>query len=309
MSAAERLGELVRAAGAGRGALFRSRGGLLGADPPVCSGPSPVDAEELLEVLGRASALSASSVEQAAQLLAQELGVPRRRDGRGNVLRVPLGRSPAELVLFRSDAPAGPGLEAALAALESEALAWELPPDVRAACAFVALDDRTTLLLAADGELLAMSASMRRALGAGVPTGSFVAPPRCRQFLTQLRELALHPAHGVREEARGLSAPGTVSIERHEPGDLLLARVLGPADLQARITALASADMTPREIACGVELAAGKSYRAIAGVLHVSPDTVKLHLRALYQKLGVSGREQFVAVMAEIAVPPRRARS
>src|SRR5678810_1229583 len=77
--------------------------------------------------------------------------------------------------------------------------------------------------------------SMRRALGAESSSGAFVAPPRRRQFLDQVRSLAAGPGDGMREEAHGLAAAGVVVIDRHvQPGrrDLVLARVLGAADLQ-----------------------------------------------------------------------------
>ena len=52
---------------------------------------------------------------------------------------------------------------------------------------------------------------------------------------------------------------------------------------------------TAREVTCGLLLAEGLRYRAIADRLALSPDTVKLHLRALYHKLGVANREALVS--------------
>jgi two-component system nitrate/nitrite response regulator NarL len=53
--------------------------------------------------------------------------------------------------------------------------------------------------------------------------------------------------------------------------------------------------LTPREHDVLVGLAAGKSAPEIAKELHVSPATVKTHLKTLYEKLGVSDRAAAVA--------------
>jgi two-component system nitrate/nitrite response regulator NarL len=53
--------------------------------------------------------------------------------------------------------------------------------------------------------------------------------------------------------------------------------------------------LTPREHDVLGGLVAGKSAPAIAAELHVSPATVKTHLKTLYEKLGVSDRAAAVA--------------
>jgi two-component system nitrate/nitrite response regulator NarL len=53
--------------------------------------------------------------------------------------------------------------------------------------------------------------------------------------------------------------------------------------------------LTPREQEILVMVAAGKAAPEIAGQLHLSPATVKGHLQAIYEKLGVSERAAAVA--------------
>jgi DNA-binding CsgD family transcriptional regulator len=300
VSASERLASLASVTGARRAAIFRSRGGLLGMDPPLSDAPAP--AEELASAFAQAVSISGSSMESLARALQHALAAPRRRPGaRGNVLRLSLGRSHAELLLVRGDASPATELADALAALENEALAWEPAAELRPACAFVALDDRPTLLLGPDAEVLALSLPMRRALGGGPGGGAFLAQPPARAFVVQLQQLVARG--GELEAIPGFPAPGEVTVERI--AGLHLAILRGPLDVRARLLALASAELTPREVACAVELTAGKSYRDIAAVLQLSPDTVKLHLRAVYQKLGVGGREGFVGVVAGLGLPGR----
>ena len=54
--------------------------------------------------------------------------------------------------------------------------------------------------------------------------------------------------------------------------------------------AVAALAITPRELAVLGELAAGRSNKAIAATLGVSPNTVKTHVAHLYGKLGAGGR-------------------
>jgi two-component system nitrate/nitrite response regulator NarL len=80
-------------------------------------------------------------------------------------------------------------------------------------------------------------------------------------------------------------------------GDIIL-----PGEIQAGLAAAIRSNaagvqlhLTPREREVLVGLAAGKSAPAIAQELHVSPATVKTHLKTLYEKLGVSDRAAAVA--------------
>jgi two-component system, NarL family, nitrate/nitrite response regulator NarL len=80
-------------------------------------------------------------------------------------------------------------------------------------------------------------------------------------------------------------------------GDIIL-----PNEVQAGLAAAirsnaagARIHLTPREREVLGGLAEGKSAPQIAGELHVSPATVKTHLKTLYEKLGVSDRAAAVA--------------
>ncbi|WP_127818586.1 response regulator transcription factor [Microbacterium sp. CPCC 204701] len=56
------------------------------------------------------------------------------------------------------------------------------------------------------------------------------------------------------------------------------------------------ATLTPRESEVLGALREHTSIKAVAAALHVSPNTAKTHLRALYRKLGASGREQALRI-------------
>jgi two-component system, NarL family, nitrate/nitrite response regulator NarL len=80
-------------------------------------------------------------------------------------------------------------------------------------------------------------------------------------------------------------------------GDIIL-----PNEIQAGLAAAirsnaagARLHLTPREQDVLARLAEGKSSPRIAAELHVSPATVKTHLKTLYEKLGVSDRAAAVA--------------
>ena len=75
-----------------------------------------------------------------------------------------------------------------------------------------------------------------------------------------------------------------------------------PGEIQAGLAAAirsnaagARIHLTPREREVLGGLAEGKSAPQIASELHVSPATVKTHLKTLYEKLGVSDRAAAVA--------------
>lgn len=55
---------------------------------------------------------------------------------------------------------------------------------------------------------------------------------------------------------------------------------------QPKLTARSSTEITPRELDVLKLLAAGLRPRDVADRLHISPDTVKAHLRNIYKKTG-----------------------
>ena len=54
--------------------------------------------------------------------------------------------------------------------------------------------------------------------------------------------------------------------------------------------------LTRRELEVLSALAAGQTNKEIANELHLSPNTVKFHLKNLFQKLDVHNRSQAIAL-------------
>lgn len=65
-------------------------------------------------------------------------------------------------------------------------------------------------------------------------------------------------------------------------------------------------DLTPRERQVLDALLANSNYQEIADALHVSKDTVKTQLRAVYRKLGVNSREAAIAAAIRTGLPTAR---
>jgi two-component system, NarL family, response regulator LiaR len=70
-----------------------------------------------------------------------------------------------------------------------------------------------------------------------------------------------------------------------------------------------STTLTQREQEVLALMALGSSNREIAHELYLSIDTVKTHVRTLFQKLGVSNRTQAALTAAEYGVAPPRSRA
>lgn len=64
-------------------------------------------------------------------------------------------------------------------------------------------------------------------------------------------------------------------------------------------TAPALARLSPRECEVLAEVRLGKSNKAIGRTLFLSPHTVGNHLRSIYRKLGVTGRHDLLARLAQ----------
>jgi len=85
-------------------------------------------------------------------------------------------------------------------------------------------------------------------------------------------------------------------IERFVPS-------VDPAPAPARTDVLA--DLTERERDVFAQIAAGRSNREIAGALHVSEGTVKVHVSRVLTKLGLRDRVQVVILAYESAIVTR----
>ncbi len=84
------------------------------------------------------------------------------------------------------------------------------------------------------------------------------------------------------------SGAGYLQAEVTKP---LLRRLAADAKAQGQKSAL-----TSREIQILTQLAEGQSNKAIAGSLSIAEDTVKQHLKSLYEKLGATDRAHAVAI-------------
>lgn len=61
--------------------------------------------------------------------------------------------------------------------------------------------------------------------------------------------------------------------------------------------------LTEREGEIATLLIKGKTYRMIAGELHVSENTVKTHVKNIYSKAGVQSRTELMNLLMDIHVP------
>lgn len=294
------------AAGAGQAALFQASGGILSADGATIWNSSAAAEELLRSVADAASVPSAAPLDQARQIL-QIFADRRRRPGSRTIARIPVGQgSAAELLLERGEA-AALTVEELAERLQALAQAVVGPDGIELAPlrSFFGADRRLSLLADGKGRPIALSPLMRQELGGERGARSFVPLPRGQLLLDQIRELAVDVERTgavARAPALGLAADGELRVQSLGPS-LVVAVVEGEAAVQARLKALSDGELTPREVSCGLRLAEGKSYKEIAAELGLSPDTVKLHVRALYQKLGVEGRDGLVARLAGLAPP------
>ncbi len=65
--------------------------------------------------------------------------------------------------------------------------------------------------------------------------------------------------------------------------------------------------LTEREGEVAALLMKGKTYRMIAGELHVSENTVKTHVKNIYSKAGVQNRTELMALLLNIQIPAEEA--
>lgn len=308
----QRLGRVGEATGAAWAALYPCHGGLLTVENATFWQLMPSAGEELLQAGMAAVPIPGRlGVEQAIRIGA--LFAEKRRGTRPLRLRCHIGGSAGWLlVLERGEMPAP--LDAIARALDdlSHTVASRTSlPGLEAASAFIAMDGRMCLLADPGGWPVALSPLMRQVLGGGKGKRPFVPAESTRPLLQQIRNRAVSliaGGSGQPESAPGLDLPATLRLDPLQGGAWVLAVIEGDAALEAGLRSLANADLTAREVTCGLRLAEGKSYKNIAGELGLSPDTVKLHLRALYQKVEVDGREGLVARLAGLSPPSLLAR-
>lgn len=308
----QRLGRVGEETGAAWAALFPCHGGLLTVENATYWQSVPSAGEELLALGLEAVPIPGRlGVEQAIRIGA--LFSERRRGPKPLRLRCQVGGSTNWLLVLEKGGVPAPmdRIARALDELSSAVSSRTALPGLDAARAFIALDGRMCLLADAGGWPVALSPLMRQVLGGGKGNRPFRPEARALPFLMQIRQLAVAQVAGGRPEqepALGFDLPATIRLEPLPTGTFFLARVEGDAALEAGLRSLSNAPLTDREVTCGLRLAEGKSYKNIAADLKLSPDTVKLHLRALYQKMEVDGREGLVARLAGLSPPSLIAR-
>lgn len=70
---------------------------------------------------------------------------------------------------------------------------------------------------------------------------------------------------------------------------------MGRASLEAKLRDSNESNLTEREIETALLLLSGQSTKGIAAHLGISPETVKVHRRHLYEKVGVTSQVEFFA--------------
>ena len=142
-------------------------------------------------------------------------------------------------------------------------------------------------------------------------TGWIIPPGDARFILDQLQARAKAPKVVVYSGIESESAPAHVMAhggaafvsKNEEPGYLLdtiaqvaRGRMVFPYLDVSRINANPLAMLTRRELEILSSLAAGRTNKEIAARKGVSTNTVKYHIRNLFEKLGVSNRGQAIAL-------------
>jgi LuxR family maltose regulon positive regulatory protein len=149
----------------------------------------------------------------------------------------------------------------------------------------------------AQGDVEHAAAAIRAALQIAVPEGAV------RQFLDE-RE----PMQNLLRRLIRVTGVNQLPVETVDfVAAILGARVDEPvmASVPQVESALASSSiLSPREYGVLVELAEGHSNKVIARKLELTENTVKFHLRSLYEKLGVGCRVLAVAVAREKGILP-----
>jgi len=174
-------------------------------------------------------------------------------------------------------------------------------------------DPRFELIeICSDGEsFLEMVDRVR--LDVGV-SGWIIAPGTCKYILDHLRSRKDAPPMVVYTGAEGVKVPsqvmahgGAAFVSKSEQPDVLLetvavvagGRMVFPFLDVRQIHQNPLTSLTRRELEVLASIAAGQTNKQIAAVQGVSPNTVKFHVKNLFEKLGVSNRSQAVALYLE----------
>jgi DNA-binding CsgD family transcriptional regulator len=163
------------------------------------------------------------------------------------------------------------------------------------------------LMFAADGRLTAATPEAQQwladldpvnvvptALGFPLPTAAYVVVARARALAAG----RAGPAARARVRTRSgqwivLHASCTKDSAGEVAGAALIIDRARPVEVAPLIAA--AYQLTPREREIAAYVARGSATPAIAAELHLSPHTVRDHLKAIYEKVGVAGRGEMVA--------------
>jgi DNA-binding NarL/FixJ family response regulator len=104
-----------------------------------------------------------------------------------------------------------------------------------------------------------------------------------------------------------LNSPGTISLPAQPPN------VAGPpeareahdADVLRRLPPEEFDSLSPREREVLREIASGRRVGDVAGTLHISPHTVRNHLKSIFRKLGVHSQVALLGKLTRQASPTR----
>jgi DNA-binding CsgD family transcriptional regulator len=98
----------------------------------------------------------------------------------------------------------------------------------------------------------------------------------------------------------GLPDPLRKRLDETYAGAVTITRSLPVCGLYlVEVRALSPLDqLTPRELSIAERFGKGESYKQIAAALHVSPATIRAHLRAIYTKLGISDKTELAIILS-----------
>lgn len=187
-------------------------------------------------------------------------------------------------------------------------------PLIRAALKLLFAEDGRFELayICADGEEF-LNAVERIPMDVGV-TGWIIEPSDGKYILDQLRTQSKSPrivvytgAHTAKVPAQVMAHGGAAFVSKSEEPQLLLDTVASVAQgrmifpfLDVRtINQSPLNNLTRRELEVLSSLAAGRTNKQIATAQNVSPNTVKFHVKNLFEKLGVNNRSQAIALYLE----------